>query len=162
MARKIIRSYTKEEKQIAVAYYVTCGTIKAVARATNIPYTTIATWKRSEWWLTMVSAAHEKHDEHLDAIFTNTIQSIGEQLQDRVKNGDYRLSKKEELIRVPMSGRDLAVSGGITFEKRSLLRNRPTSIRAIANDEKLLKLKSVFEALVEKKEIVIEGEVVSG
>ena len=48
--------------------------------------------------------------------------------KDRVENGDYRVGKDGNLIRVPMSGRDLTTNAAIFFDKRQLHRNQPTVI----------------------------------
>ncbi len=151
--------YTKEQKQNVIAHYVITGTIAEAARATNTPRSTVRSWEKSEWWQKMVSVAHEEHDKKLDAIFTQNIMLIGEQLQDRVKSGDYRLNKKDELIRVPMSGRDLSIAGGVTYDKRSLLRGRPTSIQRNDTDKHLQELKEHFERIANSK--IIQGEVVN-
>lgn len=151
--------YTKEQKQNVIAHYVITGIIAEAARATNTPRSTVKSWAKSEWWQRMVSVAHEEHDKKLDAIFTQNIMLIGEQLQDRVRCGDYRLNKKDELIRVPMSGRDLSIAGGVTYDKRSLLRGRPTSIQRNDTDKHLQELKEHFERIANRK--TIEGEVVN-
>lgn len=152
------KNYSKEQKLQVVAHYVTSGTIAEAARATNIPRSTVRSWEKSEWWEKMVSIAHAEHDIKLDAVFTNNIMLIGEQLQDRVRNGDYRLSKKDELIRVPMSGRDLSIAGGVAYDKRNLLRGRPTSIQRNDTDKHLEELKQHFERIANSK--IIEGEII--
>lgn len=151
-------NYTIEQKQQVIAHYVISGTVAEAARATNTPRSTVKSWTSTDWWQKLVSAAHEEHDKKLDAIFTQNIMLIGEQLQDRVVSGDYRLNKKDELIRIPMSGRDLSIAGGVTFDKRSLLRGRPTSIQRNDTDKHLEELKLHFERIANSK--VIEGKVI--
>lgn len=152
--------YTEEQKRKAIAYYVVTGNMSQVAKETKIPRTTLIGWSQSEWWYDIESAARTEHDKQLDAMMTKTIELAAEQLQDRIKNGDYRLNKKDELIRVPMSGRDLSVSGAVTYDKRSLLRGQPTSIKGEAGVEALQKLKEKFVALARQGSNDIEGEVV--
>ena len=55
------------------------------------------------------------------------------QAQDRVENGDYRVAKDGKLIRVPMGGKELVISGATVYDKRQLLRNQPTSISGSDN-----------------------------
>ncbi len=150
--------YTKQDKQKVVAHYVVTGNVSAVAKATNIPRTTINSWLQTEWWNNLVTAAHIEHDKKLDVIMTQNIEQAGLQLQDRVRNGDFRLNKKDELVRVPMGGKDLSIVGGVTFDKRSLLRGRPTSIQRTDDNQRLEKLMIHFESIVNHK--VIEGEMV--
>lgn len=153
------KNYTSEDKQRVVAQYVVTGRISAAAKATNIPRTTINSWSQTQWWYDLVSAAHAKHDKKLDAIMTTTIEMAGIELQDRVKSGDFRLNKKDELLRVPMGGKDLAIVGGVVFDKRSLLRGQPTSIQRTDDNQRLEKLMIHFENIVNHK--VIEGEIVN-
>ena len=48
---------------------------------------------------------------------------------DRVINGDViRDTKTGELVRVPIKGRDLAIIGGVSFDKLRLAENQPTKI----------------------------------
>ena len=64
-------------------------------------------------------------------------------------------ARAADLVRVPVGARDLAVTGGVVFDKRQLLRSQPTSIRKQDNDTRLLGLQRRFEELAGK---TIEGE----
>jgi len=43
-------------------------------------------------------------------------------------DGDYILDKKGEMIRRPMSGRDLTITAGVAFDKLRVLEGQPTQI----------------------------------
>lgn len=99
----------------------------------NIPRTTIDGWIKSDWGVELlVKIRHEKGEE-FDANITKLIDSAFEEAQDRVENGDYRVSKDGKLIRVPMGGKELVISGATAYDKRQLHRNQPTAIRGDSN-----------------------------
>lgn len=61
--------------------------------------------------------------------FAEIIKESAEQTLDRLRYGDViRDTKTGELIRVPIKGRDLAIIGGVSFDKLRLAENQPTNI----------------------------------
>jgi len=127
--------YTDEDRQRVALEFLITGNMKRVAENTGIPRTTILGWKKTEWWDELVVNLRHEKGEELDANLTKLIDASFEQAQDRVENGDYRLNKKDELIRVPMSGRDLVIAGATVYDKQRLHRNQATQINAQAGDE---------------------------
>ena len=120
--------YTNEQRHAVIADYVVTGNITKTAAMHNMPKQTVSNWANSDWGVELLGQIRTEKAEELDAKFTKLIDSSFEQAQDRVENGDFRLTKDNELVRVPMGGRDLVMSGAITYDKRQLHRNRPTSI----------------------------------
>ena len=60
---------------------------------------------------------------------------------DRIRNGDViRDPKTGELVRVPIKGRDLAIIGGVSFDKLRLAENQPTNIVQHESEEERLKI----------------------
>jgi len=84
----------------------------------------------------LTSIRLEKSDE-IDASITNILDASTKQLTDRINNGDEVLNKDGDIIRLAMKGRDLATVFGITFDKRQIIRNLPTSIKAESTDARL-------------------------
>lgn len=121
--------YTDEDRCRAVVEFYVSGNMTEVAKRTGIPRTTIIGWKESNWWVDLFDKVRHEKDEEFDAKTTKLINSALEEAQDRVENGDYRVGKDGNLIRVPMSGRDLTTNAAIFFDKRQLHRNQPTVIR---------------------------------
>ena len=154
--------YTDEDRRKVVVEYFVTGNMKEVSRRVNIPRTTLNSWKESDWWdEETVKVRHEKGDE-FDANLSKLIDSAFGQTQDRVDNGDYRVNKDGELIRVPMSGRDLVITGGTVYDKQRLHRNEATSITSNANsqDAALKFLEQIADTYREKHRQVnsIEGD----
>ena len=81
---------------------------------------------------------------------------------DRVRHGDYVLDKENEMRRIPMKSRDLAVAGmAVPFDKRMALRG-DGNLKQQTNDV-AKQLESVADRLrdmvnIKKQEEPIEGE----
>lgn len=133
------------------------GNVQEVSRSLGIPDATIQKWKGMEWWETERTRLSDENQEMMDASLTRIIHKAHEELEDRITNGDEVIAKDGERLRKAMTGRDLATVGGITFDKRQILRNQPTSIRG--NDGRLNKLFEVLETAGQFA-IPIEGEVI--
>ena len=117
----------EDRRQVVIEYFIT-GSMTKVAKSTGIPRRTLNDWKNTDWWDEVVALVRHEKNQELDANLTKLIDSAFEQAQDRVENGDFRLTKDNELIRVPMGGQALVTSGAIVYDKRQLHRNQPTSI----------------------------------
>ncbi len=117
----------EDRRQVVIEYFIT-GSMTKVAKSTGIPRRTLNDWKNTDWWDELAATVRHEKNEELDANLTKLIDSSFEQAQDRVENGDFRVGKDGKLIRVPMGGRDLVMSGAIVYDKRQLHRNQPTSI----------------------------------
>ena len=141
--------YSNDQRVAVIADYMVTGNIKKTANLHNIPRKTVSGWLKSSWGIEMLAAIRHEKGEEFDANITKLIDSAFEQAQDRVENGDHKLVKVKkaikhddgslevsedyELKRQPMAGKDLAVVGGISYEKRQLHRNQPTSISGSDN-----------------------------
>ena len=142
---KQVTHYDDTAKTNAAYLYAAFGNYSKVARDTNIPRTTIVSWAKDSvvWVDSLVKARQEISDEILAQNHELVIESNKEVL-DRVQNGDHKLVKTKkaikhddgslevsedyELKRVPMSGRDLAVVGGIKEDKARVALGQATSI----------------------------------
>ncbi len=104
------------------------GNQTKVSELHNIPLTTVHEWIKSEWGVVLTEEIRSEKAPELDANFTKLIDSAFEQAQDRIDNGDYRVTKDGKLMRVPMGGKELVISGATVYDKQRLHRNQPTSI----------------------------------
>lgn len=121
--------YSNDQRIAVIADYYVTGNMTKTADMHNMPKQTVSNWVQSDWGVELLGQIRTEKGEELDANLTKLIDSAFEQAQDRVDNGDFRVSKVGTLIRVPMGGRDLVISGATVYDKRQLLRNQPTSIR---------------------------------
>ena len=152
--------YTDEDRQRVALEFLITGNMKRVAENTGIPRTTIVGWKKTEWWDELVVNLRHEKGEELDANLTKLIDSAFDQAQDRVDNGDYRVNKDGELIRVPMGGRDLVIAGATVYDKQRLHRSQPTSIQG--DSKSMAELAEQFREISREHKIrqvnSIEGE----
>ncbi len=120
--------YTDEQRIAVLADYMVTGNITKTAEMHNMPRRTIGNWINSDWGVELLAEIRHEKGEELDANLTKLIDAAYEQAQDRVENGDYRVTKDGKLFRVPMGGYQLVISGSTAYDKRQLHRNQPTSI----------------------------------
>jgi len=120
--------YTNDQRIAVISDYVVLGNQTKVSELHSIPLTTVHEWIKSEWGVELTEEIRSEKGPELDANFTKLIDSAFEQAQDRVENGDYRVTKDGKLIRVPMGGKELVISGATVYDKQRLHRNQPTAI----------------------------------
>jgi len=137
--------YSNDQRMAAIADFAVTGNITKTADMNNIPRRTIGNWIKSEWGVELLAGIRHEKGEELDANLTKLIDSAYEQAQDRIENGDYRVTKDGKLFRVPMGGYQLVISGSTIYDKRQLHRNQPTSIQG--DSESISKLVKQFEQI---------------
>lgn len=156
--------YTPEQKVNAVMTFVLTGTIKKTAKLVGMPQQTLSDWKnKAEWWDEVVAECRKKKQDELDAMYTNLIHDTVEQVADRIKNGDTKVDRNGVATKVPMSGRDLAITMAVTFDKRQLLRGEATSrVEKVSEKERLDKLADNFKKMSQKmKESGMDTKVIN-
>ena len=147
--------YDDETRRRAVVEYCVLGNISRVAEIINVPRTTIASWKDTEWW----SALYEKTLKEVnDEILANNLRIATESqkhLLDRLERGDVvrtELKTNEDgepaivEVRQPVRARDLSVIGGIAQDKARVQLGQPTSISG-SSSEAIKGLAAQFEQL---------------
>ena len=150
--------YTDEQRREAASHYVLMGNAKKVSEITNIPHRTINDWRQKDWWEALTASIRLEKSDEIDASITNILDKATEQLTDRITKGNYVLGKDGEKMRLEMSGRDLATVFGITFDKRQIIRNLPTSIKAESTDSRLNMLADKVRELAAGQNNVINGD----
>lgn len=150
--------YTAEERMAAVTAYVMTGTIRGVVRLTGYPYQTIHGWKNnSSWWPDAYRSVKKQKEEEMDAALTTIVHAASAQIVDRILNGDEVLQNGIKYRRL-MSGKELAWTMGVTYDKRALLRGDPTSRTEKVDTNKMMEeLKENFESMAKQ---ALEGTVV--
>lgn len=150
--------YSDIQKREAIGVYLVHGNIQKVSKIVNIPDRTLYDWSKKEWWLELVAEMREENKEELDAMFSKGITDAVGKLSDRINYGDAYVTKDGDVALKPMTGRDLATVTGIIFDKRQLLRNQATSIKAESTDSRLNSLAEKVRELQAGSNKVISGE----
>ncbi len=129
--------YTNEQRRSVIADYFVTGNITKTADMNNMPRRTVGTWIKSAWGVELLAEVRHEKGEEYDANLTKLIDSAFAEAQDRIDNGDYRVTKDGKLIRVPMGGKELVISGATVYDKQRLHRNQPTSISGSIDNKAL-------------------------
>jgi hypothetical protein len=121
--------YTPEQKIAVMTNYFVYGNLEKASRYANVPYDIVRDWHtRSAWWATEFDKIRTAKQEELDSTFTTILHDCMADLKKRLKEGDMVLDKNNELRAIPVKAKDLAVIGGVLFDKRQLLRGNATKI----------------------------------
>ncbi len=144
--------YTREDRYKAAAALVATGNSKAASRESRIPASTIRHWSHNnEDFQLMCQEIKTEYGEKIKYKFAEIINESADQTLDRIRNGDViRDSRTGDLVRVPVKARDLAIIGGVNFDKLRLAENQPTNIVQHENSEDSIKrFTEKFQAIAE-------------
>lgn len=128
----------------------------AAARMCRLSYNTVNAWKNGHmgWLNQALDRARELLDQELDTRYTGIISKAADVTLDRLENGDCTLDKNGNVVRKPVSAKDAAIVGSIHFDKRNILRGKPTSISENKTSEQRLKeLGEQFKKFAQATEI---------
>ena len=154
--------YTNEERYAVLTTFYVTGNLSKTADMHNMPVQTVNDWTKSEWGHEVIGTIRKEKGDEVDAYFTKFIDAAFEQAQDRVENGDYRLTKDKELVRVPMGGYQLFIAGSTVYDKQRLHRNQPTHISSQNADAQMKslmdKLREIAQSYDEKQVKVVSTQ----
>ena len=122
--------HPREDRYKAAAALVATGNSKDASRESGIPASTIRHWTHhDDDFQMMYQEIRTEFGEKIKFKLAEIIHESANETLDRVINGDvFRDTKTGELVRVPIKGRDLAIIGGVAFDKLRLAENQPTNI----------------------------------
>ena len=141
-------TYSPDDIRKAAQVYAVVGNFTKVSKQIGVPVTTLLYWRdnKDEWVTTYDKVRIEKRDE-LDAHFGEVLDMSMQGLADRLTFGDeFYDARAGKYYRKKVGARDLAIIAGVTFDKRQLLNNQPTSVKSNVSVEE--RLKAVAEMLV--------------
>ena len=153
-----------EQKRIEVATAHAMG-LKApmIEVATGVPAQTIRHWRLQDWFKDLVSELQREDDYSADAKLTKIVNKALDAVVDRLENGDFMFDpKSQEFVRKPLLARDVTRIADTMFDKRNLLRGKPTSISGKQEQisDRLAKLAIEFTRFVNAKDITPEAKTI--
>lgn len=153
--------YTDEDRRRVAVEFALVGNMRRVSKVVGIPERTLTDWRRSEWFDELLEEVRSETDDIILANQERIIEMAHKELADRIQGGDHHLVKvgsDYEVKRVPVKAKDLAVIGGVAYDKRRLSLNKPTSISAngMGQFDKFVKVMAEFENKHAKA--MIDGE----
>ena len=98
------------------------GFITRAARETGVTAATAYKWSKEEWFATLIAQMRMERDAALERRTANIYDTVMDQLEDRLNNGDEHVLATGELIRRKVPARDLAAIAKLMFDKRQELR----------------------------------------
>lgn len=156
--------YTEDQKLRTAAIFAATGDFMETSRLVGVPHHTIRQWYKQQWFKDLLEEVRGENNEKIDSKFTEIMDGALDQLKDRIVNGDHKLNMRTgEVVRVPVSARDLSIVTAINVDKRQLLRGKPTQrTETISDARKLERLASNFERLAKGQSLLAGKEVVDG
>lgn len=142
----------EDKKKIEVlTVYGVCGHMGQTAELTGVSVDTIRKWRKEEWFREGMEELRNENDIQFEGVFTKMLEKMVGVIDDRATNGDYVVLRDGTLIRKPVSLRDAVGAMMIAFDKRQMVRNRPTSrAETVSVENRLEKLVQHFTDLSKK------------
>ena len=130
--------YTEDFKDQYVLEYYASSNMKQAAEKMGVPYETAKSWCRAEWFKQKLSAIQVASNKKIDKELTKIIEAGFAEMQDRIVNGEERVTKDGSVIKVKTNLSALTIAVGTMFDKRQLVRKEPTTIAT--SEDALMKL----------------------
>jgi hypothetical protein len=126
-----LAKYTPETKIKFVGVFFETGSVNAASDSCGVPRDLGHHWKKdSPWFDETLAALRREKQKELDAVLTQAIQKSLASVIDRIEDGDFFHDVKTgEIKRIPMKGKELAVTLAVLYDKRALLRGDATQIK---------------------------------
>ena len=152
--------WSHDKKCQVVTTYLAVGNAPMTEAVTGVPRGTIRQWKMQDWWKELETDIRSEEDSGLDVKLTKIIDKSLDAVMDRVENGDFIFdSKTGKFNRKPVHMRDALRAATEVFDKRNLLRGKPTSRVEKHNvQDNLANLAAEFAKFAAAK--TIQGEVI--
>lgn len=152
-----------DQKRVEVATAHVMG-LKApmIEVATGVPAQTVRHWRMQDWFKEIVDEIQREEDHEVDAKLTKLMNKALDNVMDRLDNGEFFWNPKaKEWQRRPVNMRDAAKVMEGSFDKRNLLRGKPTTISGKQEQisDRLLKLAAEFARFAVAKEV--KGELIN-
>ena len=144
-----------------ITMYAAGTGLKTACELTGLTYRTVERWRQAPWFIECVKIARDRIDDQLDNKFTGIIQKGAAKLNDQLEHGDWIRNKDGSMDRMPVNAKDTAIITSIIFDKRNLLRGKPTNIAENkSSNERLSELQARFKQFANAKEIEGTAEIV--
>lgn len=141
-------TYPAEQVQQFCKVYILTGNFSKASREAQVDINTARHWKKQAWFDQICDLVRTDTQRELDSKFTGLIEESIEALEDRLRNGDFVLTKAGGQVRIPVRAAQVAQILSVLYEKRSLIRGEPTSrVEKITTEQRLRKLAKRFEEL---------------
>lgn len=139
----------KQKIECVTTYFLLGGNVKLTAEKLRIPYETVRTWKKTDWWKELEDDIRREERLTLSTKLRNLMDASLVEVEDRLKNGDWIYDQKAgELKRKPVSMKDagkLAMDAASLRTKMDIQENHTVAAEHV--EDKLAKLAKAFSDL---------------
>lgn len=139
----------RQKIECVTTYFLLGGQVKLTAEKLGIPYETVRTWKKTDWWRELEDDIRREERLTLSTKLRNLMDASLVEVEDRLKNGDWIYDQKVgELKRKPVSMKDagkLAMDAANLRTKMDIQENHTVAAEHI--EDKLSKLAKAFSDL---------------
>lgn len=144
-----VRWSDKQKLEACTTYFMLGGNLALVSRTLKIPYETLKIWKSSNWWKDLENDIRKEERLQLSSKLKKVIDKSWDVVADRLEHGDHVYNQKTgELIRKPMTGRDVGTVAKAATELREKLDLQEAhTVAAEHITDKLNKLAEAFSNL---------------
>ena len=118
------RGWWSEKKKLeALGIYMATGSVTMAANQSNVPFETVKSWARSDWWKDKVKEIQNEEYDKLDSKLSKVLDKALDQVMDRIENGEYMYDPKTGKTKImPAKLRDLNTAFNSLMDKRQLIR----------------------------------------
>lgn len=144
--------YSDKQKYEAVVAFLAIGNMAIVADATGIPHDRLRQWKQLPWWKDIEAQVRNQHRVEVTGKLNKIIDKAAKVIEDRLENGDYRVSKKGELLRIPVNAKTAGDILAKSIDKHVLMEKiaeRPDIQEEAVAD----RLESIAKRLIEASKV---------
>lgn len=125
---------TQADREKAVADFMECGgNSHETARRWGVTHNAVCAWRKKSWWLEIEQRYADEIRRDAVIRLRIAIQNAVHELQDRIVNGDTKVMAGGQLVKAPVSARDLAIVLDRLHGNLRLLEGKPQSIRVQTN-----------------------------
>lgn len=155
VTRKERSHWTMESKQEFCMAYFLDGNFSETCRTFGVSRDTANDWKKQTWFQETMVRLKAEADAATDRKLSRLIEMGFREMEDRIENGEERVTKTGEVVRVKTNLTSLTIATGTMFDKRALLRKTP--VEDSTADDILVRLAEKLRDFAKPKE-VIEAE----
>lgn len=145
----------RQKIEACTTYFMLGGNLSLTSEKLKIPYDTLKTWKKADWWKELEDDIRREERLTLSTKLRNLMDASLVLVQDRLENGDWIYDQKEgELRRKPVSMKDagkLAMDAANLRAKMNIQENHTVAAEHI--EDRLGKLAKAFADLANGKKL---------
>lgn len=104
----LTNSYSWEKKYEVVTQMLACGNARLVSSLTGVSPMTITSWKKQPWWSDLEREIKAEEHIKLNTKLSKIIAKSLAVVEDRLENGNTKMTKDGSLVQVPVELKDAA------------------------------------------------------